>query len=105
MFRAQNKGRKLVFQSKNTNVSFILVKAVDVATYVEHGVADIGIVGKDILMENEKDIYEMLDLEWGFVSFVLLLFLRIIRRVTGRKESLRNTPILLLLIFMIRERM
>ena len=98
----KNKGRKLVFQSKNTNVSFILVKAVDVATYVEHGVADIGIVGKDILMENEKDIYEMLDLGVGFVSFVLLLFLRIIRRVTGRKESLRNTPILLLLIFMIR---
>ncbi len=42
----KNKGRKLVFQSENTNVSFILVKAVDVATYVEHGVADIGIVGK-----------------------------------------------------------
>ena len=69
MFRAQNKGRKLVFQSKNTNVSFILVKAVDVATYVEHGVADIGIVGKDILMENEKDIYEMLDLGVGICKF------------------------------------
>ncbi len=62
------------------------------------GVADIGIVGKDILMENEKDIYEMLDLGVRFVSFVLLLFLRIIRRVTGRKESLRKYPILLLLI-------
>ena len=69
MFRAQNKGRKLVFQSKNTNISFILVKAVDVATYVEHGVADIGIVGKDILMENEKDIYEMLDLGVGICKF------------------------------------
>ncbi|MEC3532235.1 ATP phosphoribosyltransferase, partial [Bacillus thuringiensis] len=65
----KNKGRKLVFQSKNTNVSFILVKAVDVATYVEHGVADIGIVGKDILMENEKDIYEMLDLGVGICKF------------------------------------
>lgn len=60
---------RLVFQSKNTNISFILVKAVDVATYVEHGVADIGIVGKDILMENEKDIYEMLDLGVGICKF------------------------------------
>lgn len=65
----KNKGRKLVFQSKNTDISFILVKAVDVATYVEHGVADIGVVGKDILMENEKDIYEMLDLGVGVCKF------------------------------------
>ncbi|GAA3327785.1 hypothetical protein GCM10020331_069120 [Ectobacillus funiculus] len=43
----KDKGRKLVFfHSHNANVSFILVKAVDVLTYVEHGVADIGIVGK-----------------------------------------------------------
>lgn len=64
-----DKGRKLVFQSASRNVSFILVKAVDVATYVEHGVADIGIVGKDILMEYEKDIYEMVDLEVGCCKF------------------------------------
>ncbi|EOA3902876.1 ATP phosphoribosyltransferase [Bacillus cytotoxicus] len=60
-----DKGRKLTFKSNNSNVSFILVKAVDVATYVEHGVADIGIVGKDILMEYEKDVYEMIDLQVG----------------------------------------
>lgn len=65
----KDKGRKLVFQSKAVNISFILVKAVDVATYVEHGVADIGIVGKDILLEHEKDIYEMLDLEVGKCRF------------------------------------
>ncbi len=64
-----DKGRKLVFQSASRNVSFILVKAVDVATYVEHGVADIGIVGKDILMEYEKDIYEMVDLKVGCCKF------------------------------------
>lgn len=105
MFRAQNKGRKLVFQSKNTDISFILVKAVDVATYVEHGVADIGVVGKDILMENEKDIYEMLDLGVGVCKFVSLLFLRIIRRATGRNALRRNIHILLLTIFIIKERM
>lgn len=66
-----DKGRKLVFQSANTNISFILVKAVDVATYVEHGVADIGVVGKDILMEYEKDIYEMVDLKVGCCKFCI----------------------------------
>jgi ATP phosphoribosyltransferase len=67
----KEKGRKLVFQSGNSNISFILVKAVDVLTYVEHGVADIGIVGKDILLEdgNEKDLYEMLDLGIGRCKF------------------------------------
>ncbi|MCP8968649.1 ATP phosphoribosyltransferase [Ectobacillus ponti] len=65
----KEKGRKLVFHSKNTNISFILVKAVDVLTYVEHGVADIGIVGKDVIMENEKEIYEMVDLGIGRCRF------------------------------------
>ncbi|UOY93258.1 ATP phosphoribosyltransferase [Ectobacillus sp. JY-23] len=65
----KDKGRKLVFKSHNTNVSFILVKAVDVLTYVEHGVADIGIVGKDVLLENEKELYEMIDLGIGKCKF------------------------------------
>lgn len=102
---SKNKGRKLVFQSKNTNVSFILVKAVDVATYVEHGVADIGIVGKDILMENEKDIYEMLDLGVGICKFCVASIPTYNPKSYRKKELLRNTRILLLLIFMIRERM
>ncbi|MFI8705654.1 ATP phosphoribosyltransferase [Bacillus sp. NPDC077411] len=61
----KDKGRKLVFRSKNSNISFILVKAVDVVTYVEHGIADMGVVGKDILLEYENDVYEMVDLEVG----------------------------------------
>ncbi|MFD3446213.1 ATP phosphoribosyltransferase [Microbacteriaceae bacterium 4G12] len=65
----KEKGRKLVFQSHNANISFILVKAVDVLTYVEHGVADIGIVGKDVLLENEKELYEMVDLQVGRCKF------------------------------------
>lgn len=65
----KDKGRKLVFHSHNANVSFILVKAVDVLTYVEHGVADIGIVGKDVIMENEKELYEMIDLGIGRCKF------------------------------------
>ncbi len=66
-----DKKRKLIFHSSTQPISFILVKAVDVMTYVKHGVADIGIVGKDVLMEASKSHYEMLDLEIGKCQFCL----------------------------------
>jgi len=55
--------RKLVFENKG--VRYLIVKPSDVGIYVEKGVADIGIVGKDILLENSHDIYELLDLKFG----------------------------------------
>ncbi|MFC4098380.1 ATP phosphoribosyltransferase [Paenibacillus xanthanilyticus] len=54
--------RKLVIEVPEAGMSFIMVKPVDVPTFVEYGVADIGIVGKDVLMEENKDVYELLDL-------------------------------------------
>lgn len=57
--------RKLVFVDEKGGVSYFLVKPSDVAIYVEHGVADIGVVGKDILIENNPDVYELLDLNIG----------------------------------------
>ncbi|MGI5891435.1 MAG: ATP phosphoribosyltransferase [Bacillota bacterium] len=57
--------RKLVFENKENNVRYLLVKPSDVAIYVEHGAADVGVVGKDILLENEPDVYELLDLKLG----------------------------------------
>ena len=57
--------RKLIIESDDGRANFFLVKAADVAIYVEHGVADIGVVGKDILLEDEYDIYELLDLKFG----------------------------------------
>lgn len=54
--------RKLVIPLLEAGMEFILAKPVDVPTYVEYGVADIGIVGKDVLMEEDKDVYELLDL-------------------------------------------
>ncbi|MBO5782650.1 MAG: ATP phosphoribosyltransferase [Clostridia bacterium] len=56
--------RKLVLESSDGQFSFFLVKPSDVPTYVEYGIADIGIVGKDTLMEEDKDLYEMLDLKF-----------------------------------------
>lgn len=57
--------RRLVFYSLDKKFRFLFVKPSDVPTYVEYGTADIGFVGKDTLLEADKDIYEMLDLKFG----------------------------------------
>ena len=61
----KTKTRKLVFTDEKNKFKFILVKASDVPTYVEYGAADIGIVGKDTLLENGKNLYEVMDLGFG----------------------------------------
>ena len=69
----EDKGRKLIFNCENEeyNIEFFLVKAKDVETYVEYGAADIGIVGKDTLMETNREFYEVLDLNVGKCKFAL----------------------------------
>ena len=57
--------RKLVFENGKKKIRFFWVKPSDVAVYVEHGAADIGVVGKDIIEEQEPDVFEMLDLKTG----------------------------------------
>lgn len=57
--------RKLIFENREKDIRFLLVKPSDVGIYVEKGAADIGFIGKDILLENTYDIYELLDLEFG----------------------------------------
>ena len=55
--------RKLIFETTQPNVHFIIIRAVDVPTYVEYGVADLGVAGKDVLMEHgAQEMYELLDL-------------------------------------------
>lgn len=54
--------RKLMIDIPEEQMRFILAKPMDVVTYVEHGVADLGIAGKDVLLEEERDVYELLDL-------------------------------------------
>lgn len=58
-------GRKLIFENPEAGVRYFWVKPSDVAIYVERGAADIGVAGKDILLEYEPDIYELLDLNIG----------------------------------------
>ena len=59
------KGRKLIFENPAQGVRYFWVKPSDVAIYVERGAADIGVAGKDILLEYEPDVYELLDLQMG----------------------------------------
>ena len=63
--------RGLVRESADGRVRIARIRDVDVPTYVEHGAADLGIVGKDILLEQERVVYEPLDLEFGVCRLVL----------------------------------
>ncbi|WP_298594235.1 ATP phosphoribosyltransferase [uncultured Mitsuokella sp.] len=60
-----DKSRKLIITNEEKKIRFIVSKTSDVPTYVEYGAADIGIIGKDVLLEANKDVYEMLDLGFG----------------------------------------
>ncbi len=65
-----NKGRKLILPVGD-RLEVVLAKAADVITYVEHGVCDMGVVGKDTIMENGTSFYEVLDLGFGRCKFAL----------------------------------
>ena len=64
-------GRKLVFENEEKGVRYFWVKPSDVSVYVERGAADLGVAGKDILLEYETDVYELLDLNVGKCSMAV----------------------------------
>ena len=61
----REKSRKLILEDPNTGLRFILAKPADVPTYVEYGAADLGVVGKDTLLEEGRQLYEVIDLGFG----------------------------------------
>ena len=73
--------RKLIFENAEKGVRYFWVKPSDVSIYVERGSADIGVCGKDILLEYEPDVYEMLDLNMGKCHMA----------VAGKKDFYDNT--------------
>ena len=73
--------RKLIFENPEAGVRYFWVKPSDVAIYVERGAADIGVAGKDILLEYQPDVYELLDLKTG-----------ICRMAVAAKEEFRDDP-------------
>lgn len=66
-----NKGRKLILPIVGENIEVVLAKAPDVITYIENGVCDIGITGKDTIMEHGNSFYEMTDLGFGRCQFAV----------------------------------
>lgn len=73
--------RKLVFENEDKGICYFWVKPSDVAIYVEHGAADVGIAGLDILLEQEPDVFELLDLGLGKCRIA----------VAGKKGALSKT--------------
>lgn len=67
----REKGRRLILTIPNENIEVVLAKAADVITYVEHGVCDLGVVGKDTIMEHGGKFYEIADLDFGKCKFAL----------------------------------
>ncbi|MDF1616348.1 ATP phosphoribosyltransferase [Petrocella sp. FN5] len=63
--------RKLIFVNEELKLKFFLAKASDVPTYVEYGAADIGVVGKDTILEERKNLYEVFDLKLGVCDMVV----------------------------------
>ncbi len=58
--------RKLIFDDEKNGISFLLIRNTDIPTYVEYGAADLGVVGKDVLAEAGANVYEFLDLGFGY---------------------------------------
>lgn len=67
----REKGRRLILTIPNENIEVVLAKAADVITYVEHGVCDLGVVGKDTIMEHGGKFHEIADLGFGKCKFAL----------------------------------
>ena len=63
--------RRLLVADPASGLRFLYLKPADVPTYVQYGAADLGIVGKDILLEQEPDVYEPVDLGFGFCRLVV----------------------------------
>lgn len=69
--QVKNKGRRLILPIGDGSIEVVLAKAPDVITYVENGVCDMGVVGKDTILEKEGNFYEVADLGFGTCKFAL----------------------------------
>lgn len=63
--------RNMVFSYEDAAIKYIMCRPTDVPTYVEQGAADLGIVGKDVIVEQGRDVFEMADLKYGYCRFVV----------------------------------
>lgn len=82
----QKPSRKLVFTNEAQQTRFFLAKPSDVPTYVEHGAADIGVAGKDTLLEEQRDLYEVYDFKFGCCKMIVAYAAR------GGDSPLKDLP-------------
>jgi ATP phosphoribosyltransferase len=75
--------RRLIYGSSKDDFSFIIARPFDVPVYVEYGAADVGIVGKDVLMEQKSTVYELADLGYGSCDFV-------VAQITGSSNLVKS---------------
>jgi ATP phosphoribosyltransferase len=85
-FEFKDSSRKLIFTDEENKVKFFLVKPADVPTYVDYGAADMGVVGKDTLMEEGRQLYEVLNL--GFAACKMVVAGP--KNLEGKLDSLNN---------------
>ena len=81
--------RSLIFENTSRDTTFLVIRPTDVPTYVEHGSADIGIAGKDVLLEQASDVYEPLNLKFGACKVVLAGPQEAMSREGGMAQSFR----------------
>ncbi len=67
----ETESRKLLFEDPQDQVRYIICRPTDIPTYVEYGAADLGIVGKDTIVEQNKEVFELVDLKFGLCKFVV----------------------------------
>lgn len=86
--------RKLIFTDEKNKLKFFLVKASDVPTYVEYGAADIGIVGRDTILEEGRNLYEMANLKFGACKMVVAGPVELLGKLDSIKRVATKYPLI-----------
>jgi len=83
---SKENGRRLIVEAEKDSIRYIIARPMDVPIYVEHGACDIGLVGKDVLLEKESNVYELLDLKTGICRLIIATLEGCIKKVKEHYE-------------------
>jgi len=80
----ETESRKLTFSYPERKIKYLVCRPTDIPTYVDYGAADLGIVGKDSIVESNKDVFELVDLKFGLCRFVVAMPKKIKEKMAGK---------------------
>lgn len=83
---SKENGRRLIVEAEKDSIRYIIARPMDVPIYVEYGACDIGLVGKDVLLEKESNVYELLDLKTGICRLIIATLKGCIEKVKEHYE-------------------